>query len=543
MKNLAKYWHTLRYLRPVQVYGRLWFRLYRPRPDPRPAPALRALTGRWTPPPARASSLTGPATFRCLNETRPIVAPSAWNDPACEKLWLYHLHYFDDLNAVDAAARTDWHQALLRRWVAENPPGVGNGWEPYPTARRIVNWIQWTLSGQSLPPAARHSLAVQARWLRRRLEYHLLGNHLLANAKALAFAGAFFVGPEAQQWLTVSQRLLRRELAEQILPDGGHFERSPMYHAICLEDMLDLLNLAGAYPDALDPPLVARLRQLAVALRRWLAVMGHPDGEISFFNDAALGMAPTLADLTAYSQRLGVATEPLPVVPRVWLADSGYLRLEYGPAVALLDVAPIGPDYLPGHAHADTLSFELSLFGQRVIVNSGTSCYGTGPERQRQRGTAAHNTVTVDGQDSSEVWGGFRVARRARPLNWRWGEAADGGWVECAHDGYRRLPGRVTHRRRWTLSPTSLRLEDRLDGRYQEAVARLHFHPTVRAGLDSALKGWLELPGGQCLCWNIEGGCARLIPSTWHPRFGVSEANVCLEILFNGPVVNLLIQW
>lgn len=543
MKNLAKYWHTLRYLRPVQCYGRLWFHGYRPRPDQRPAPALRVLTGRWTPPAARESSLTGPATFRFLNETRQIVAPSAWNDPAGEKLWLYHLHYFDDLNAVDAAARTDWHQALLRRWVAENPPGVGNGWEPYPTSRRIVNWIQWTLAGQSLPPAARHSLAVQARWLRRRLEYHLLGNHLLANAKALAFAGAFFVGPEAQQWLTVSQRLLRRELAEQILPDGGHFERSPMYHALCLEDVLDLLNLAGAYPDALDPPLVARLRQLAVALRRWLAVMGHPDGEISFFNDAALSMAPTLADLTAYGQRLGVAAEPAPVSPRIWLADSGYLRLENGPAVALLDVAPIGPDYLPGHAHADTLSFELSLFGQRVIVNSGASCYGTGPERQRQRGTAAHNTVTVDGQDSSEVWGGFRVARRARPLNLRWGEAADGGWVECAHDGYRRLPGRVTHRRRWTLSPTSLRLEDRLDGRYQEAVARLHFHPTVRAGLDSALKGWLELPGGQCLCWNIESGCARLIPSTWHPRFGVSEANICLEILFNGPVVNLLIQW
>ena len=81
--------------------------------------------------------------------------------------------------------------------------------------------------------------------------------------------------------------------------------------------------------------------------------------------------------------------------------------------MALLDVAPVGPDYLPGHAHADTLSFELSLFGQRVLVNSGTSQYEAGPERSRQRGTAAHNTVIVDGHDSSEVWAGFRVARRA----------------------------------------------------------------------------------------------------------------------------------
>jgi hypothetical protein len=47
-----------------------------------------------------------------------------WNDPAREKLWLYNLHYFDDLNAVAAAKRTAWHRALLARWVAENPPGV-----------------------------------------------------------------------------------------------------------------------------------------------------------------------------------------------------------------------------------------------------------------------------------------------------------------------------------------------------------------------------------------------------------------------------------
>ena len=83
---------------------------------------------------------------------------------------------------------------------------------------------------------------------------------------------------------------------------------------------------------------------------------------------------------------------------------------------ASADVGEIGPDYRPGHAHADTLCFELSVFGQRLVVNSGTSEYGLGAERLRQRGTAAHSTVQIDGADSSEVWSGFRVARRARPL-------------------------------------------------------------------------------------------------------------------------------
>ena len=145
--------------------------------------------------------------------------------------------------------------------------------------------------------------------------------------------------------------------------------------------------------------------------------------------------------------------------------------------VALLDVAPIGPDYLPGHAHADTLSFELSLFGQRVLVNSGTSCYGMGTERLLQRGTATHNTVAINGQDSSEVWGGFRVARRARPFGLRIEESESGLKVVCAHDGYTRLPGRPIHRREWCFSGGAMEIVDTIEGGFDEAVGRLFFHP------------------------------------------------------------------
>jgi len=156
---------------------------------------------------------------------------------------------------------------------------------------------------------------------------------------------------------------------------------------------------------------------------------------ISFFNDAALGIAANFAALAAYSERLRIVPSVMATKGRcVHLADSGYVRLQQGNAAALLDVARIGPDYLPGHAHADTLSFELSLFGQRVVVNSGTSQYGLGAERLRQRGTAAHSTVEVDGSDSSEVWGGFRVARRARPFGLVITDEDQGLQVICAHD-------------------------------------------------------------------------------------------------------------
>ena len=160
------------------------------------------------------------------------------------------------------------------------------------------------------------------------------------------------------------------------------------------------------------------------------------------FNDAAIGIAPSPGELLAYAGRLGIAAPTsfnaaATVSPKVTLLrESGYVRIENASAVALLDVAAVGPDYLPGHAHADTLSFELSVFGQRLIVNGGTSGYGLGPERQRERGTAAHSTVVIDGQDSSEVWAGFRVARRARPFGLAMSTRADEAVLACSHDGY-----------------------------------------------------------------------------------------------------------
>ncbi len=185
--------------------------------------------------------MTGENRFRFLNQDGGVTGPQDWNDSARDKLWLYNLHYFDDLCAEDAAGRNHWHEALIRRWIDENQPGTGNGWEPYPLSLRIVNWIRYGLNGNVLPKNATQSLAVQARYLRKTIEWHLLGNHLFANAKALLFAGAWFEGREADDWLAEGSRILLRELEEQILPDGGHFELSPMYHVIILEDVLDLL--------------------------------------------------------------------------------------------------------------------------------------------------------------------------------------------------------------------------------------------------------------------------------------------------------------
>lgn len=541
MNDALLYWHTLRYLKPVQIYGRLWFRLRRPAPDLRPAPALRPAAGGWIRC-TRHVSMLDESVFHFLSVTREAAAAPDWNRADWSKLWLYNLHYFDDLNAEDAALRVAWHRALMARWIAENPPAAGNGWEPYPLSLRLVNWVKWAAAGNALESDAVQSLAVQARWLMGRLEWHLLGNHLLANAKALVFAGTFFAGAEADEWRQKGLAILRLEHAEQILADGGHFERSPMYHAIILEDLLDLIQLALRWPGVIDAATVVEWRRQATRMLAWLAAMTHPDGEIALFNDAAIGIAPNLPALAAYASAL-VIDAPAPIAaPLTVLPDSGYLRVQRGDAVLIADVGEIGPDYLPGHAHADTLAFELSVFGQRVVVNSGTSEYGLSAERLRQRGTAAHSTVQIGGADSSEVWSGFRVARRARPLDLALSEGDDAVEVACAHDGYRRLKGRPLHHRNWRMSARSLQVNDSVAGGFGQAVAYYHLHPAVRVSGDNG-EGVLQLPDGHTMRWSARGGAARIVPSTWHPEFGQSIASTCLQIVFAGPQVTMEFFW
>ena len=227
--------------------------------------------------------------FRFLNEEHRLASAADWNNPRWQALWLYNLHYFDDLCAQGAVERAGWHEALIGRWIAENPAGQGCGWDAYPSSLRIVNWIKWALSGGELGDATLRSLAVQARCLARNIERYLLGNHLLANAKGLVVAGCDVEGEEAEGWLREGLEILGAQLEEQVLPDGGHFERSPMYHAIVLEDLLDLVNLLAAYGMAGD--MAERLRAMAPAMISWLRSMTHPDGELAYFNDAAPGVA------------------------------------------------------------------------------------------------------------------------------------------------------------------------------------------------------------------------------------------------------------
>jgi uncharacterized heparinase superfamily protein len=289
-----------------------------------------------------------------------------------------------------------------------------------------------------------------------------------------------------------------------------------------------------------NPEVVEHWGQTAKKMLHWASVMQHPDGQIALFNDSAFGIAPELRELLAYAERLGIEFES-PSGDMQHLEQSGYARAELGQAVLFADIGQIGPDYLPGHAHADTLCFELSLFGDRWFVDTGCSTYEVCDERLRQRGTAVHNTVIVDGADSSEVWSSFRVARRARPFNVRMEIASNAAVISGAHDGYRRLKGKVIHERSFRLEPGQFVIDDKLDGRFVTAEANFLLHPDVEVREKD--HHVILTRNGRKAEMQFNGGQFDVRPATWHPEFGLSIPTHRIRVAFTESALATTIRW
>ncbi|UAB70548.1 alginate lyase family protein [Vibrio sp. SCSIO 43132] len=539
MKKIHNLYHTVKHLKSTQLTNRFKRKFFKPKVVSLPSKiSTRNSANSWLAVELSKTSYINENVYNFLNHSGDV---TDWNDPSQEKLWLYNLHYFDDLNAEGNAQRREIHRKLINRWIAENAPIAGNGWEPYPLSLRIVNWIKWFMSGNCPELTWQQSLWQQVSVLEQDLEYHLLGNHLFANAKALVFSGCYFDGPDASRWLNTGLLIVDKELKEQILDDGGNFELTPMYHNTILADVLDLINLTFVYQ---HPELVKRItnwRSLAKKMLSWMNTMTHPNGDIVLFNDSANGIAATATKLNDYASQLDIKIDKCDNKVVTHLDSSGYIKISIDQQTAFLDVAKVGPDYIPGHAHADTLSFEWNYGQQRVFVNSGTSIYGTGDERLRQRKTAAHNTVVVDELDSSEVWSGFRVARRAYPDISIIESNEKTAKIVCSHDGYMRLPGKVSHERKWEMNADTFVLTDKLSGVFSTAKAHYHLHPSIKIKKNSDFI-YLTLPDGVLIKLTIKGANVEILDTTWHPEFGLSIDNKKLVLSFNQPEVSLIIS-
>jgi uncharacterized heparinase superfamily protein len=510
--------------------------------------------------------------FTFLNETATLAADAGtidWRVPAATQLWRYHLHYFDGLPEAIAVGEP-WAplEALARDWIRGAPLGAASArdaWHSYVVSLRIVNWLLALAAADDAPgEEVRRSLAQQIVFVERNLERDVGGNHLLKNLKALAIAGTFAGGSGGARLRARFVPAFVDELRAQLRSDGGHYEQSPMYHVQVLMDAIEValaLRLMG------EPPPAALADTLA-AMRRFLRHVCHPDGQIAQFGDSAFNMtAPprqvmagvalalgepdageplaarhALAAARLWPARAAVPTVPAAVAPyeaasvgvRPPVADpasSGFFVIGTGDGRGHLvaDAGPVCPDDLPAHAHSDLFGFEVSVDGERLIVDTGVSEYRAGRWRTFERSTRAHSTVVVDGAEQSDCWGSFRVARRARVTACSTIDGADGSGFVARHDGYRQLDAPADHTRQITrVGDVGWLIVDRLDGPGRHRWETfLHFHPD--AHIDPVSPGaWSATRGRAVLHVRTFGiGAATIVrgaldpPQGWYaPEFG-----------------------
>ena len=476
-----------------------------------------------------------------LNYARELELPLDWNNETFSKLWLYNLHYFEDLLSQSALKKKEVHLKLLNRWVDDNPIGFGNGWEPYPSSLRIVNVIKAWLGGLKLNEKLFKSVFTQTSFLSNNLERHLLGNHYFVNLKALLFAGVIF---ENTRWKSIAENGLLAEIPEQILEDGANFELSPMYHSLMIIDMLDMFNLIKAYPNKISRKLSLMIEDYTPKMLSFLDAMSHPDEGTSLFNDSVNGIAPSKRKIESYAKKLGFKINHRESHDNQIIDNdhSGYICSLVAGNKLIFDASAVGPDYISGHAHADTLSFELSIGEQRVLVNSGTSEYGLSSIRHNQRKTRAHNTVEVNGKDSSQVWNSFRVANRAKIISRNIIKTGDQeNIMQAAHNGYKSLFGGCIHTRKLIFKENCLIVSDTLEGEYKEAISRFYFHPDLSVTLE---RNTLRVEGKKFVFFSdLNGYLASIVDSFWYPEFGLKIPNKVLQLNFQGSKLDVAFTW
>ena len=397
--------------------------------------------------------------FTFLNIQHEFKTKIDWNFSEYGKLWTYNLTYFEYLHQKEMTQELGL--VLINDFIDQSV-SVKDGLMPFPISLRGINWIKFLSKYKISNQKINDSLYAQYKILMDNIEYHILGNHLLENGFSLLFAAYYF---KDESFYKKAKNILSVELEEQILQDGAHFELSPMYHQIMLFRILDCINLIQNN-NWKDRELLKLLNSKAEIMLGWLNTITYENGDIPLLNDSTNKIAPATKELNTYAATLKVKIKKLD------LDDCGYRKIRNERYEMVLDVGNIGPDYIPGHAHSDTFNFELYIEEKPFIVDTGLSTYETNARRSLERSTPSHNTVEIDGIDQSEIWGGFRVARRAKIIHLRESEND----IEATHDGYKRIG--FLHSRKFTMYEENITIEDTVTGvKTPNSVAYLHFYP------------------------------------------------------------------
>lgn len=522
ISKIALLFNTVRYLKPIQIRYRLKY-FIRNRFGKNPSlqtgtsisePKVEKL--KFSKAIHNCNSYKSSNSFTFLNLEHSFTDKIDWNYPEYGRLWAYNLNYFEFLNQRTITVNEGLK--LIDEFI-ETISNNKVGLEPYPISLRIINWIRFFITHNIKDSKYDKSLWLQLHLLCKQKEYHLLGNHLLENGFALLFGSYYFNDISLYKQ---ARSILINELDEQILEDGAHFELSPMYHCLMTYRVLDCFNLVSNN-NLFNQELFQLLKDRAEKMLAFISNFTFRNGDIPLFNDAANSIAPTPNQLQSYAKELNLAPKKY-----LKLSDSGYRKLASENIELFFDIGEVGPTYQPGHAHADTLSFELHLKGKPFIVDSGTSTYEINNTRLHERSTIAHNTVTINDENSSEVWSGHRVAKRAKVSILK--ESSER--IVASHDGYLKKFG-VRHTRELSLTENGLTIIDDIEN--ETGIAHFHFAPEISFNISGS-----QIIGDDFNITFNNSNSIELKSTYYSPEFNKRIENNKLQVSFKGKLTTYI---
>lgn len=421
MGKAMLYWNTIKYMKPSQMYYRVIKKLglkctigCTPNTNYKDVISIK-IPSEFDNDPVFLERfnadefLNDKVTF--LHSSKKFFWNEKWEFEDQSTLWNFNLHYFEYLFSMLSAYGKTGNKEYFNKtifcinaWIDQNPVGEGIGWSPYTIDLRLTNWISYyCITEKYLPTDFKlrmiESIHEQYVYLSKHIEKDILGNHYFEDLKTLVLCSLFF---QDNQMLQKSLKAFKKECKEEILPDGMHFELSPMYHKIIFEGLLRVivaLRGNGIKETELEN-LIQPMLDVAWSFEEGLE-------RIPLFNDCGNNIAKSLASLVE------ICKKEFQITPhfKSSLKKSGFYIYKWKNWKMIVDAGQVGPSYIPGHSHCDAMSFELFKDGKPVITNCGTYGYQC-KERQFFRSTVAHNTVMVNGVEQSQCWGVFRVARR-----------------------------------------------------------------------------------------------------------------------------------
>jgi uncharacterized heparinase superfamily protein len=438
-----------------------------------------------------------------------VLSETGWYPAGAPPAVLRALHGFGWLADLTVAGEAGIARAraLVASWLALPAPTSGPAAAADLAAERLSRWLMqadWLLPGADPTFRTRflaHALE-DAAWLARALPAELVGADRIRAAKALVLAGLAL--PRGGAWRKRGLELVERELARQILPDGGHVERCPSRGLRLLADLCEIARAIEYQGEPAPATVAGAIRAMAPVVR----LLQHGDGGLALFNGGNEERAGYVELVLAAA---GDRLQPLTQAPQ-----SGFQRIAAGKLTAILDTGGPPPAGFDRHAHAGGFALEVSVGRERLIVNCGS--HADDPSwREAMRATAAHSTLTVADTNSCGLFAGG-IGHRPSAIVCKREEANGRTWLDLSHDGYRRQFG-IRHRRRLYVAETGedLRGEDSVEGPGAAPLQlRFHLHPDVQVSLaQSGQAAILRTPGGSGWRLRVDGGALSLADSVY----------------------------